>query len=451
MTVRPCSAVLLAIAAGGLGAAELAKETQLVDQRQVRLTNRAELTFEAREDADVKTRELWYARRGADGWAAWAKHGITFGRTNPIVWQPTEGHWKIAVRIEAINGLASPIPEVADAGDAEFIVDRTAPTVAISFPAAGAKLRGGERYEVTWSAADPHLHSTPITIQWLRDADAAPVVVAEHIANTGSFAWTTPRDMTANGRLRILAADKVLNVGQSEIDRLVIDSIAPSRNVLGPAISAARAVELQLAVRDAGPAGLSAIQLFYTTDEGATWNEGPRKTSEPFTSLAWTAPVDGRIGLNIVATDQAGNASRQPAGKDDILAHILVDTGAPVIAYGSPIGIRPAGARPEAPLPRAYKPGDQVAVPFTVTDANVASNAASVFYQVAPTAAWQPLGTGLNPAQPFSFTIPDVGSDTMRIKVVVVDVAGNSGEAISSETFRVINRVEKAPVKTNLD
>lgn len=449
------SLALATCALAACGAAQAAdappRETQPFGQQQVPVTSRADITVNARSDNEVKQRELWYGQAGANReWGEWQRHGMTFSRNDAIVWAPPEGHWRIYVRIEDISGLATPIPNAETAGQQNFIVDRTAPQVAITFPTSGAFLRGGEAYDITWEVSDPHLHSTPITIRWNRGGDAAPTVIAEHLPNSGSYRWTTPKDMTATGVIEILAWDRAGNRGQHQVESLVIDALPPSRNVLGPTIAATHNLNLAITARDAGPAGLASVQLWYSADGGSTWNEGPVHNQEPWDSLTWKAPGDGQYLLNLVAVDRAGNATAIPATATDAQAQILIDTIAPVVSLNSPIGIRQASDNDNS-LRRVYKPGDQVNVHFNVKDENIASGAASVQIQLEQGAPWQSLGADLAVNRPFTFAIPDANTDTARIRVQVLDKAGNLGEVTAAETFRIRNTIDGGEVTIELD
>ena len=421
------------------------RETQPFGQQQVPVTSRADVTINARSDAEVKQRELWYSQANGREWGEWQRHGLTFGRNDAIIWAPPEGHWRIYVRIEDISGLATPIPTAETDGQQSFIVDRTPAKVAITYPTVGTYLRGGDTYDITWEATDPHLHSSPVTIRWNRGGDAAFTTIAEHIANSGTFRWTTPKDMTATGIIEILAWDRAGNLGTAQVDTLVVDALPPSRNVLGPKIAATQDLTLTTTARDAGPAGMASLQLWHSADGGTTWNEGPVRSEEPWDNLSWTAPADGQYQLNLVATDRAGNATVIPSSSNDAQATILIDTVSPVITLASPIGLRQAG-NGDATLRRIYKPADQVSVAFNVNDENIGNGAVTVQLQIEEGAPWQNLGSGLPADKAFTFAIPDANTDTARIRVQALDQAGNLGEVLAAETFRIRNTIDGGQV-----
>ncbi len=436
-------AALIPVHAAAATADATAPETELVDNVPVKVTSKKELTLGVAADPDVATRELWYRSYDGKAWAAWQKHGIGFAKDTPITWAAPEGHWQLAIRKVLTSGLAGDIPDEKNKGQAEIIVDRTAPTVAINFPGAKAKLRGGDKYAVTWKADDLHLRSAPVTIRWSRDGKGSFEDVAVAIANNGAYDWTVPRDMTTSGVLRIEAADKAGNVGNAESVAILVDSIKPKGKVVSPAISAALEIPLALEIKDEGPAGLASAQLWISQDDGVSWTQGPF-IQDPRT-VTWKAPADGKYRLAVVPEDQAGNRGPTPKGKADDQFQITVDTTAPVISLASAIGIIPADkAAPTAQ--RDFKPGDNVQVAFTVKDVNLEANTIAVYFQADAAGEWKELGVKQAADTAFRFAVPKAETKTARIKVTATDQAGNLGETIASETFAIQTQVKVDPV-----
>lgn len=425
--------------------AAVTEETQQVEDRQVKVWARKEVTLTPRikSEADVASRELWYASFDGKTWGEWQKHGLAFQKEQPISWAPSEGHWKIYFRTILTSGLAAPVPEAATKAHGEFIIDRSAPTGAIDVPTSKAKLRGGIKYTIKWQAADKYLKASPITLRYSRDGKGTWDAIATDIPNTGSYEWTVPKDMTTAGQLQVLVADKAGNVGTVESQSLLVDSVNPSGAVTGPAISAKLDTALDTDVRDVGPAGLSAARLWISQDDGTSWVEGPFLT-EPFKSVSWKATTDGKYRLAIVATDQSGNVSATPKGKADDQFLFIVDTTAPAITLSSAQGIVEADKAVAGR--RAFKPGDRVAVPFAIKDANLTANSVTVLLQT-DGKAWKELGKGLPTDGAFRFEIPAIATKTAKIKVTAVDNAGNVGETVSVEGFEIQTAIDDIEVE----
>lgn len=427
----------LALCAATLCAGEAAAEKARIGDTEVTVTPRKDITFPVKADPDVASRELWFQAFDGAKWGAWQKLGQAFSKDAPVVWAPPEGHWRVYIRRILTSGVAgtdpSKEPEKVKA-QAEFIIDRTAPTAAITFPAAKAKLRGGDKYTVTWKAEDPYLKNAPIALKWSLDGTAF-TTVAEGLANNGSFDWTVPRDMTTSGVLRLEVADKAGNVGFAESAQVLVDSIRPRGRVTGPAITAKADVALDLDVSDTGPAGLTGARLWVSQDDGVSWTEGPA-IDAPFKSVAWKAPADGRYRLYVVATDGALNVT--PAPKDKAGDVITVDATSPTVLLASAIGISESTVAGPA-IRRDFKPGDRVQVVFTAKDANLVPNSVSVLWQADPAKPWSELGKNLPADQAFRFQIPvdAPATKTARVKVTAADAAGNVGEVIAAETFTI--------------
>lgn len=409
------------------------------DAAVVPVINRTEVKLKSRTDEDVASKELWYSRHDGTQWAAWQKHGLSFGRDAEVVWTVPEGHWRTYVRYTEISGAALPEPaqQTNPAVFTEFIIDRTPPVVAIQYPAAQAKLRGGHKVTVRWVAEDPNLTANSVGIEYARAGDGRFEPVAQGLPSSGTFEWLVPTDMTISGSLRINAKDQADNVGTLISSQLLIDSIAPSGRVTGPTITGSLQNILQLQVADAGPAGLASARLWVSQDNGTSWIEGP-VIEAPYTSVAWAAERDGRFRFAVIALDQAGNTTPTPKGASEEQGVLLVDTTKPQILLAQAGGIVEAeGMKPR----QTFRPGVRAAVQFEVKDVALAPTPVTVWLSTQP-GKWEELGEKLASDTAFRFEIPSKPSRTARIKVSAIDQAGNVGETIASETFVIDATVE---------
>lgn len=438
--LRPLVPLLgaLALAAGEARAPRLAPEPYRHDTRDIEVSAAKDRTLTPKQDPDGLDRYvLWYRSFENGAWGAWQRHGQAYPKGTPVVWAPPEGFWQVHLQVVLTSGLTSPDPAQEPEKirvHREFIIDRTPPKVSIAFPQSGAKLRGGDRYTVRWTATDSYLRNAPIAIRWSVDGGSNWVAVAEDLPNSGAFEWMVPRDMTSSGVLRIEAADKAGNVDAADVAGIVVDSIRPRGKVLGPAITNRQETVLDLEVSDQGPSGLAAARLWVSQDDGTSWVEGP-VIAAPFKQVAWRAPQDGTYRLYVVATDGAGNVTQAPQGK--VGETIIVDTSAPTILLASAIGVSDASG--QTPGRRDFKPGDRVQVVFTVKDVNLQPNSVTVLWQTEAGKPWQELGRNLPADQAFRFQIPADAPATKsaRIRVTAADRAGNIGEAVAAEPFTI--------------
>ncbi len=424
-------ALLPALTAGWLAAADVVVEVPVL--------NKTDVTLRSREDGDVQSKDLWYSRHDGTQWGQWQKHSLPFGREDAVLWSVPEGRWRTYVQYTEISTLQSPAPaQVTDAGlFTEFVIDRTAPVVVIQNPASQAKLRGGNKVTIRWAVEDLNMSPDSVTIEYARAGDGRFEPVAKGLANSGTFEWLVPTDMTISGAVRVTATDKAGNVGIKESTQLLIDSIAPSGRVTGPTISANLSNVLNLQIADAGPAGLASARLMVSQDNGQTWTEGP-VIEAPYSSVKWVAERDGRFRFAVVAVDQAGNSSPTPRGATEDQSVILVDTTKPTVVLAQANGVVEAeGMKPRS----AFRDGVRAAVQFDVKDVALATTPVTVWISTTP-GKWDVLGEKLASDAAFRFEIPATASRTARIKVTAIDQAGNIGEVIAPQTFIIATEVK---------
>lgn len=418
------------------------------EQKPLPVLNKPEFTFRVRDDdPDIQSREVWYRRKDGNAWGAWQKHGQVFPRNGSIVWKAPEGHLQVYFRLTNIANVAMPEPGDGTVPNSEFIVDRTAPTGQFAFPVQNAKLRGAIAYTVRFVASDANLGPAPIGFEWSRSGDGKFEPIADGLPNGGGWQWTVPRDMTKTGVLRMKMVDKAGNVGTADIGPLIVDSVAPSGRVTGPQISPNAQVALTAQAQDAGPAGLSSVQLWISRDDGKTWGEGPLVADGPLIasgsgSIAWQAPSDGRYRLALVCIDQAGNPSLTPKGPGEDQATLIVDSQKPVVTLATATGIaEAAGGGPNAR--NAFKAGDRVAVNFAIQDANLAQNPVTVLFSRDDGKTWQELAKAQPADTAYRFEIP-AGPDTnaARIAVRAIDIAGNVGDVVAQQSFMIKSQIQ---------
>ncbi|NMC41267.1 MAG: hypothetical protein GYA43_08875, partial [Bacteroidales bacterium] len=93
-----------------------------------------------------------------------------------------------------------------DASDANFSLDNTAPTVALTAPNGGELLRGGGTFTITWTASDAHFGAQPIALHYSTDGCATfPYTITTATENDGSYVWSVPALESTTVRVRVTA------------------------------------------------------------------------------------------------------------------------------------------------------------------------------------------------------------------------------------------------------
>jgi hypothetical protein len=85
--------------------------------------------------------------------------------------------------------------------------DTTPPSVSITSPVGGESWAAGSVHNITWTATDD-VGVTAVDLDLSTSAGASyPFAIAAGLANTGTFAWTVPVNLTNQARIRVTAHD----------------------------------------------------------------------------------------------------------------------------------------------------------------------------------------------------------------------------------------------------
>lgn len=90
--------------------------------------------------------------------------------------------------------------------------DTQAPVVTLGSPAGGESWAAGSAHAITWTASD-NVAVTSVDLAWSADGGATfPNVIANGLANSGTFNWTVPGVLTSTARVRATAHDGAGNL-----------------------------------------------------------------------------------------------------------------------------------------------------------------------------------------------------------------------------------------------
>jgi len=98
----------------------------------------------------------------------------------------------------------------------DFGIDQTAPTVAVISPNGGETWEVNSLHYITWDAADSGCGVDHIDIYYSLNDGADWTAIATNIANDGTRSWTVPDHPTAEAMVKVVAVDKLGNVGTDE-------------------------------------------------------------------------------------------------------------------------------------------------------------------------------------------------------------------------------------------
>jgi len=291
--------------------------------------------------------------------------------------------------------------------------DATAPTVAISSPAAGATISGTATISAT---ASDNVGVSKVEF-YVNGSLKAVSTAAPY-----NYAWNTASVANGSDSLLVKAYDAAGNVGQSSasvtVNNPVADTTAPTVAISSPANSATVTGTATVTVSATDNVGVSKVEFYVNGALQAT------DTASPYT-FSWntTAVANGSYTLTAKAYDAAGNVGQSSSSV--AVNNPVADTTAPTVAISSPA----AGATVSGTATISATASDNVGVSkveFYVNGVLKATDTASPYSY-----AW-------------NTTAVANGSYTLLAKAY--DAAGNVGQSSASVT--VNNPVADTTVPT---
>ena len=111
--------------------------------------------------------------------------------------------------------LALQLPALTGYGDTPaFTLDTVAPILDLIAPNGGEEWYIGDTHDILWTAADTNPASTGTYLWYSLNGGADYTVLAEAIANTGSYPWVMPASQSYNARVRVRVYDSFGNQSQ---------------------------------------------------------------------------------------------------------------------------------------------------------------------------------------------------------------------------------------------
>ena len=169
---------------------------------------------------------------------------------------------------------------------------------------------------------------------------------------------------------------------------------------------------------DENLAGISSVELWYTTDNGQTWKLWGRDEDRT-PPILFEAPEDGTYGFITVATDNAGNREATPAAGTKPEAVAVVDTQAPLVKIESPMG------------GQVFGPGTNLEVRWVASDANLGDKPVDIMLSSDGGNTWATVAQGIPNTGSTIIPLPGAAAEQYLLKVVVRDLAGNVGQALT--------------------
>jgi len=376
-----------------------------------------------------------------DGGSSWNTIASNEANDGVCSWTPTLNHPAVWVRIVVTDSAGN---VAYDTCNATFIVDNAAPSVpsnALTAPNNGEVWQAGTSHSITWSngsISDFALKANPITLEYTIDGSTWNNI-ASNEANDGSYLWTVASVNSATVKVRIAVTDSIGLTSYDTSDAyFFIDNAAP---VVGSgAITAPNGSEtwgggtshnITWTTGSISDVKLKAapISLKYSTDGGASFPNAIVSNMTNSGSYNWTVPSidNNQVRVQIAVADSVGNVSYDTSN-----TNFTIDFSAPQVgdtAVTSPNGGEKWVAGSTHPI--TWNIG-------AFSDALLKAAPISLQYSTDNGATFpNSIVSGISNSGLYNWTLPSITLNTVRVRFVVTDSAGNSSYDTSNAAFKI--------------
>ncbi len=324
----------------------------------------------------------------------------------------------------------------------KVIVDTQPPIVTLH-----ALAPHGGQVGVAWEIRDDHLDTS------------LPDALRLEFRTPGATAWTTvPRNAGATQvywnpetreplEVRLRARDRAGNWGEA------VTAIGPAGqatsstggNVVGPPRDSDQApaapiygspvdperrlvnskrISLNYELKEVGPSGVSAIELWWTQD-GRGWYRYPQvKSGTDRPPLVFEVNGEGVYGFTLVAKSGVGLGEQPPQVGDRPQVWVEVDLTKPVVTLQNVM----VGRGPDK---------GKLTVLWTAQDKNLGGEPITLSYAQQPAGPWTPIAGKLPNTGRYIWSMPEQVPYQFLVRVEAADLAGNIGESVTPNMVKV--------------
>jgi hypothetical protein len=331
------------------------------------------------------------------------------------------------------------------------IEDTTPPIVQVNaLPARGNEVG------VAWTVRDENLDpSLPDALRVeYRFAGAASWIPLAVPAGASQLYWNPHSN--APVEVRVSARDRAGNIGEEKT--IVRQGVGGGGNLvpnfqnpvpqqdsfkeLERKYVNSKQISLGYDLRDVGPSGVSAIELWYTLYQGRAWN---KLTEYPIDlkaggeanqtkKLTFEVNDEGIYGITLVAKSGVGLGERAPQPGDRPQFWIEVDLTKPVVQIQ------------EIQVGTGFDKG-KLTIIWNARDKNLGQTPIRLSYAEQQGGPWNAVADKLSNNGRYVWKMPDQLPYQFYVRVEAVDLAGNIGEAITLERVKVDLSMPKAQIR----
>jgi len=307
--------------------------------------------------------------------------------------------------------------------------------IAVTAPNGGELLSVGQSTDITWNSQAIAGATNKVKIEYSSDGGSTYNLIANNVANTGTYAWTVPDDPSLNGLIKITSVDFPVVSDVSNAVFKILALIITSPN--GAEIWEAGKTHQIRWTSSGAVSGNLTIQ--YSVDSGNTWVSPPVTTGKANTgTYNWVVPSVSSDTVKVKVFD-ASNV--KITDTSDAVFSIVPS---PAISISAPIGLEQwkTGTQHTISWRTNHRQfSDQVKLQYSI------DSFTSAAIDIATVSIGTPVGQNNNDdiTGSYSWTIPDAvsGNANVRVKENTIPSGRDTQIAIqsTSNTFSIIEPI----------
>jgi hypothetical protein len=339
-----------------------------------------------------------------------------------------DGVYWFAVRTVDVDDRAFPLTMDGARPGLIVNVDTTPPVARLR----ALPPRDGE-VGVEWEVRDDNLLPGGVRLEYRFSGNTSWMPLAEDLPPNGQRYWKPGTNgpvevqLHAEDRAGNKGIDKatvVANPGPGKMATAAAESPSVRQPEGNVRLVNSKWIALHYEIKDKGPSGVSAIELWYTRDpQGRSWSkykEEDGKTPPPF---KFEVDGEGLYGFTLVVRSGVGMSDRPPQVGDQPQVWVEVDLTKPAVRLGA------------VDVGRGTDTG-RLTINWAATDKNFGPQPITLSYAKQASGPWTPITANIENSGRYVWQMPADVPYQFLVRVEATDRAGNVG---ADETPRLVS------------
>ncbi|MBN1257923.1 MAG: hypothetical protein JXA52_09495, partial [Planctomycetes bacterium] len=369
----------------------------------------------------------------------WKNYGADPDRQSPFeITVPGDGIYGFSIVSTDRAGNQELPPEPGTYPERVIIVDTTPPQGEFLSPLKSDRI-GEEGIAIAWQTQDNHPLKNSVELHVSGDGGQRWYLLKDKLPEDGRMIWKPVGSRYPTYSFRLKVRDRAGNVALIKAPGMVLsDATAPTAKLTGPQVASANRVELTYtAADDPGGSGIDWVELWTTTDEGATWKKYGQYQGAA-SPIVFTTETDAKVGFYLRAADKAGNVTMIPSAGTQPGLTLAFDNEGPTIYLTDIKGGN-----------RFLRGGEFVEIQWQAVDANLADNPVTLSWSADGGQTWTELASKQAAVGSYKWKIPadsDRNLNNCLLRATAYDALGNQGMVESEQFFSILSNVTHVPI-----